>query len=97
MLWPPNHDLRLVTLSGGSDPDGDSITITVTGVTSNEAPGKNGPDWQLGDRPNQVWLRAERDGTGDGRIYTIAYTITDTHSASCSGTVAVVVDHDMGR
>ena len=45
MLWPPNHDLRLVTLSGGSDPDGDPVTITITGVTSNEACRKHGPDW----------------------------------------------------
>jgi hypothetical protein len=28
------------------------------------------------------------------RIYTIAFTVTDSHGASCSGTVAVTVPHD---
>jgi hypothetical protein len=32
-LWPPNGKFRLVWLSGGSDPDGDAVTLEVTGVT----------------------------------------------------------------
>jgi hypothetical protein len=96
-LWPPNHKFVLVTLRGGTDPDGDLVTVVVTGVTQDEPAGDNGPDWKSGDALNTVWLRSERDGSDkDGRTYTVAYTVTDSHGASCSGTVQVHVAHDMG-
>jgi hypothetical protein len=87
----------MVTLIGGSDPDGDPITLTITGVTQNEPAGKNGPDWNLAFQPNQVWLRAERDGAWIGRIYTISFSARDSHGASCTGTVNVIVPHDLGK
>jgi hypothetical protein len=40
------------------------------------------------------FLRAWRDPHGDGRVYTIAFTVTDSHGASCSGTTTVTVPHD---
>jgi len=42
----------------------------------------------------QASVRAERDGTGDGRIYEIRFTATDSFGASCSGAVFVGVPHD---
>ena len=47
-----------------------------------------------GSTPNQVWLRAERMGSGDGRAYAIAFTISDGHGGRCTGTVTVEVPHD---
>ena len=41
-----------------------------------------------------MYLRSERAGTGDGRVYTIAYTVTDPSGATCSGTLDVTVPHD---
>jgi uncharacterized repeat protein (TIGR01451 family) len=82
-LWPPDNTLRLVTLSGGA---------AVTGVTQNDSAGKT-PDWVSATAPGGVWLRAKRTGAGT-RAYTIAFTITDTHGASCSGTTVVTVAHD---
>ena len=35
-LWPATHELQLVTLSGATDPDGDPVTLTATGVTQDE-------------------------------------------------------------
>ena len=32
-LWPPNHTMRPVLVSGAGDPDGDVVVTTVTGVT----------------------------------------------------------------
>ena len=93
-LWPPDHTLRLVTLSGGSDPDGDPLILAVTGVTQNEPAGANGPDWALATAPQRVWLRAERDGTA-ARVYGIRFTERDPLGASCTGTVTVTVAHDM--
>ena len=40
------------------------------------------------------FLRAWRDPHGDGRVYTIAFTVTDSNGASCSGTTTVSVRHD---
>ena len=91
-LWPPNNKFVLVTLSGGSDPDGDAITLAVTGVTQDEAASAGGDASLAGG--NQVNLRASRLGSGDGRIYEVAYTITDAHGATCSGTTTVGVPHD---
>ena len=98
-LWPPNHKLRTITLSGATDPDGDPVAITITGVTQDEpvngkADGNTSPDVVTGPIAGQVRLRAERSGRGDGRVYTIAYVAKDPSGASCSGTVTVTVPHD---
>jgi trimeric autotransporter adhesin len=98
-LWPPNHKLRVVSVSGATDPEGDSITTTVTGVTQDEpvnglGDGDTSPDAVLGPASHQVRLRAERSGTGDGRVYRIGVTATDELGLSCSSTVRVAVPHD---
>jgi hypothetical protein len=101
-LWPVNHKLRVVTLAGATDPDGDAVTLAVTGVTQDERVranrGDKGPDaaWVAG-RPHQVKLRAERSGRGDGRVYRLAFTATDELGAECSGTALVGVPHDSRR
>jgi hypothetical protein len=97
-LWPPNHKFVTVTLSG-SDPDGDPVTVTVGGVTQDEplnglGDGDTSPDaaWVTG-HPEQVKLRAERSGKGDGRVYRITVTLT-SGTDKCTGTVNVGVPHD---
>src|SRR6185369_15486607 len=35
-LWPANHKFATITLSGATDPDGDTVTLTVNGVTQDE-------------------------------------------------------------
>jgi uncharacterized repeat protein (TIGR01451 family) len=101
-LWPPNHKLVTVTVSGATDPDGDVLTTTVTGVTQDEAlnglgDGDTSPDAALvAGHSNQVRLRAERSGLGDGRVYRIATSVSDGDGGSCTGTVIVGVPHDQG-
>ena len=92
-LWPPNHKLVEVTLPANA---------TVTGVTQDEpvmgiGDGNTGPDAQLGAAPNKVLLRPERSGAGDGRVYRIAFTLSDGLGGSCTGTVAVAVPHDQSK
>ena len=98
-LWPPNHKLRMITLSGATDPDGDPVTISITGVTQDEplngkADGNTSPDAVSEARSDRMRLRAERSGRGDGRVYRIAFTATDPSGATCSGSVTVTVPHD---
>jgi CSLREA domain-containing protein len=95
-LWPPNHKLRLITLSGATDPDGDTVTLTITGVTQDEpvsglGPDDVSPDAQTGTQSHTVFLRAERSDAGDGRVYRISFTGADGNGGTCSGTATVGV------
>jgi hypothetical protein len=92
-LWAPNHKFRLVGLAGATDPDGDALSYEIRSVTQDE-PVLRGPDAKRGERSDQVWLRAERRGTGDGRVYRIEYLAWDGHGNACNGTATVVVPHD---
>ena len=42
-------------------------------------------------------VRAERSPRGDGRVYRIAVTATDSHGASCTGTATVGVPRHRNR
>ena len=98
-IWPPNHKFVTVTLSGATDPDGDALTYKITGVTQDEAlnglgDGDTSPDAaSVSGRTDQVQVRAERSGTGDGRVYRISFEVSDGKD-KCSGTVKVSVPHD---
>jgi Tol biopolymer transport system component len=94
-LWPPNRRLVPVSFTGATDPDGDQVTVTITGVTQDEpAGGMAGAT--LGPAANQASLRAERDGAGDGRVYRVAFKGTDGRGGECSGTAIVGVPHNRG-
>ena len=42
----------------------------------------------------EFYLRAERDGQGNGRIYTVTYTATDSSGNSSEGVCEVFVPHN---
>lgn len=97
--WPPNHQLEPVTITGVTDPDGDPVTITVTGISQDEpvngaGDGDTCPDATIVGGAARV--RVERSGNGNGRVYTIAFTAADGFGGMCSGSVDVCVPHDGG-
>lgn len=104
-LWPPNHKMVNITIEGVTDPDGDPVTVTITGITQDEplntlGDGNTEPDGAIiGTSIAQV--RAERSGTprvpGNGRVYRISYTASDGRGGACDGSVAVCVPHDQGN
>jgi dipeptidyl aminopeptidase/acylaminoacyl peptidase len=100
-LRPPNHQFRLVALRGASDPDGDPVAVDITGVTQDEpvrgVSDKKAPDARVTSKPDQVRLRAERDPQGDGRVYAIAFTVSDGQGGECEGTTEVEVPRHPGR
>jgi hypothetical protein len=96
----PNHKLFKVKATVTYEDSCDTNpSVVLTSITSNE------PDNGLGDgdTANDIQgaafgtadfafnLRAERSGTGQGRIYTVTYTVTDGsgNSASASATVRI--------
>lgn len=97
VLWPPNHKWVDVT-TGYQVEDQCGPVTTSLHVTSNEpvdgtGDGDTAPDWEVVN-DHLVRLRAERAGTGSGRIYTIIVTATDSVGQSANGTVAVQVPHN---
>jgi len=95
-LWPPNHKLVAIAIEGVSDPE-DNATITIDGVFQDEP--TNGPDDgdtavdAVIDADGTVLLRAERSGTGDGRVYHVSFTAADLEGSD-SGVVTVCVPHN---
>jgi hypothetical protein len=90
MLWPANGRLVPIALSGATDPDGDDVTLEITGVTQDEPTGRS-RDAVLSSAGDEVRLRAERDIRGDGRVYRIAFEARYGNGGTCSGTVNVSV------
>lgn len=99
-LWPPNHKLVAVGLSGVVDPQGDVVTLAVSAVTSDEptsglGDGDSSPDAVL--QGSSVLLRAERWDQRDGRVYMVHFTATDTNGESCFSSVQVTVPKTMKK
>jgi parallel beta-helix repeat protein len=98
LLWPPNHTLRPVSLSvTAADACDPAPLCRLISVSSNEpvnglGDGDTAPDWAItGDVTAK--LRAERSGTGTGRVYTLAVTCTDTSGNTTAGSAKVTVPH----
>lgn len=99
-LWPPNHKLVPVTVIGVSDPNDEGVVVEIVGVTQDEptngvGDGDTDPDAIVQD--HTVLLRAERSGSGDGRVYHVSFTAHDEHGGQCSGSVDVTVPHSNRR
>jgi hypothetical protein len=96
MLWPPDHRLVAISIDGVIDPNGGVPVVTVTAVAQDEpviGVGDGGacPDATLDD--GRLSLRAERSGTGNGRVYSVMFSATNGRGGSCQGTVQVCVPH----
>lgn len=104
-LWPPNHKMRLV-LSGISATDNidENPTLTVS-VESNErlnglGDGNTDEDWQIiqaADDSYDLYVRAERNGNGSGRTYTVTITAEDASGNVAEEQVEVQVVRDRGK
>jgi len=100
VLWPPDGQLAPVSLSV-------SVADAISGADSFQlaSDASNEPDSGAGDIQGFTTgteavhglLRAERLGTGRGRIYTFAYNGTDRAGNSANCSTSVIVPHDQGQ
>lgn len=101
-LWPPNHKWHNVTVAySATDLCSPSPPVCTLSVASNEpanglGDGNTATDWEvLGS--HSVRLRAERSGTGSGRVYTITISCTDAAGNPATATTTVTVAHDQRK
>jgi hypothetical protein len=97
VLWPPNHKMIPIKIVGVTDPEDGQVAVSIVRVTQDEminglGDGDTSPDAIL--QGEKVLLRAERSGTGNGRVYQIHFTASDGQGGVCSGAVSVAVPHD---
>jgi len=98
-LWPPNHKMVLITptitATDNCDPDPviELISITMNEEEKTKGKGHTADDIYVDENGN-IYLRAERLGTGIGRIYTITYTATDASCNSSFASSTVTVPHN---
>ena len=99
LLWPPDHEMEEVVVTGITDADNDPITLRYLGVGQDEPVDDTGdgafcPDAEIATDFSSVRVRNERTGHGDGRVYRIHFQADDGRGGTCEGTATVCVPHD---
>jgi uncharacterized repeat protein (TIGR01451 family) len=102
-LWPPNHGYHTVTVAQMVQSVRDNCPISIDDVvievvTSDEpdddlGDGNTSDDIVIGADCRSVQLRAERAGTGDGRVYTVTLLLRDSAGAVTRADFEVSVPH----
>ena len=106
VLWPPNHKYQMVAVStfvtGVSDSCDNGVTtndVLITSASSDEPEDAQGDGSTLFDIVIQVDCRAvnlrqERQGGGNGRVYTLNVGVADASGNEGTNAYQVVVPHD---
>ena len=106
VLWPPNHRMVEVGVSVAASDDCSQPVVSLLSVTSSEpadasgdADGETGIDVdhaEVNSADFNVALRAERDGSGAGRVYQVTYSAVDGAGHQAVASASVFVPHDLG-
>lgn len=108
-MWPPNHKYHTFPMTGlvtsvhdNCDGNIPVSSAVITKVTSDEIENGNGDGNTLNDIViaadcRSVQLRSEREGSSNGRVYTIFFSVTDAAGNVGTGTTKVVVQHNPGE
>src|SRR5262245_9257114 len=106
MLWPPNHKLATINAAvSATDICDPNPAIRLTAITCNEPANATGDGntsvdiigAAFGTDDRSFELRAERQGGGGGRVYTITYSATDGSMNVSTQQAAVSVPVNQGR
>jgi hypothetical protein len=108
-MWPPNHKYQTFTMASlvasvNDNCDGNIpiTSVVITKVTSDEIENGNGDGNTMNDiviaaNCKSVQLRSEREGSGNGRVYTIFFSVTDAAGNKGTGSTKVLVAHNPGE
>lgn len=98
VLWPANHEMAeivpTITVTDDQDP---SPAVTLISVTSNEGDDVQGDGHTSDDvdvATGRIFLRAERSGLGNDRVYTLTWVARDAAGNSSTARATVTVPHD---
>lgn len=92
ILGPPNHKMVPVGLTLSASNGCGAISSAIVSVTSNEPVSADG-DWEVTGALT-LKLRAERLGTGTGRVYSVTVRTTDASANSATRATVVSVPHN---
>jgi hypothetical protein len=102
-LWPPNHQYESVAVTDFVASASDSCdagvnlnSVYILKITSDEVENGNGDgntlnDIVIGATCKTAQLRSERDGSADGRVYTITFKVKDNVGNFTTATAKVTV------
>jgi hypothetical protein len=107
-LWPANHKYQTVTVtdfvlsaSDACDSTVNRSKVYIVKITSDEIENGNGDgntsdDIVIAPGCKSAQLRAEREGGGDGRVYTITFKVMDAAGNFATATATVTVPKSQG-
>jgi hypothetical protein len=109
VLWPPNHKMVAIEVAWEvTDNLDENPSVTLKSIEMNEGDetntydptfddtlgdGHTTDDIQIDDE-GVIYLRAERSGTGEGRVYTLTYEVTDSDGNVSTASVTITVPHE---
>lgn len=101
-IWPPNKKYHTFSVANFVQSASDSCdasvnlnSVVIAKVTSDEGSLSNN-DIIIGANCKSVQLRADRNGNGDGRVYTITFRVRDAAGNTTTLTRQVKVPHGNG-
>ncbi|HVK40668.1 MAG TPA: hypothetical protein VNA88_19200 [Candidatus Kapabacteria bacterium] len=96
VLWSPNNQMANITAT--VNVTGDNTTVELVSITSDEGDEANDVgSATTGTADYAFQLRKQRDGSGDGRVYTVTYRVTDDCGNTATASATVSVPHDQGN
>jgi len=102
-IWPPNKKYHTFNVSdlvaSASDSCNSGVnlnSVVIQKVTSDEGSISDN-DIIIGANCQSVQLRADRNGNGNGRVYTITFRVRDAAGNTTTLTRQVIVPHDQGN
>jgi len=90
-LWPADGKFISSTVAGVTDLEGDAVSLAITSIFQDEWYMVSGTPDASGLGTPTARLRSFRLNGGDGRVYHVRFTATDSRGAACAGEVRVCV------
>jgi hypothetical protein len=91
-VWPPDNRMVAVRVTIAGD-----VSFTLRSATNNETGASDVAGFVIGAADLEGSVRAARKGSGNGRVYTLAYDLVNRAGSLGSCSVTVAVPHDRGE